>query len=276
MTMVAALYETGDAYKDEVQRQWDQDPCGSHYVEEAQPDTLEWFLEAERYRYGTYAPWMRKVMEFDQHRGETVLEVGAGMGTDHAQFALAGAVMHDLDLSAGHLKLAQRNFELRGLHGTFHQGDAENMPFEDNTFDLVYSNGVIHHTPQTTRVIGEIFRILKPGGRCIIMVYAEHSLHYWYRLFGAIGVIRGELINTSMGEVMSRYVERSEHGAKPLVKVYTARRLRQMFSRFEGVSIVKRQLLREELPARLRWLPLGMAGRLMGWNLIVKARKPVR
>src|ERR1700683_2024243 len=119
---------TGDVYKDEVQNQWNEDPCGSHYVTEAQPDTLEWFVEAERYRYDVYAPWMREVMEFDRHRGEKLLEVGAGMGTDHAQFAKAGAIVHDLDLAAGHLQLAQRNFALRGLTGSFHHGDAENMP----------------------------------------------------------------------------------------------------------------------------------------------------
>ena len=150
------IFAGDDSYKDEAREQWDADPCGSHYVTEAAPDTLAWFLEAERYRYGIYAPWMRAVMEFDRHAGHSVLEIGAGMGTDLAQFARAGAIVHDLDLAPGHLQLAQRNFELRGLSGNFHLGDAENMPFDDETFDLVYSNGVIHHTPGTQRVVEEI------------------------------------------------------------------------------------------------------------------------
>ena len=272
--MSALMVETGDVYKDEVQRQWDRDPCGAQYVEDAQPDTLEWFLEVERYRYDVYGPWMRELMEFDRHPGEKILEIGAGIGTDHAQFAKAGGIMHDLDLAGGHLRLAQRNFRLRGLEGTFLHGDAESIPFPDNTFDLVYSNGVIHHTPNTARVVGEIYRVLKPGGRCIIMVYAENSLHYWRILFLLIGLRRGEIETASMGEIMSRHVELSEHGSKPLVKVYTAARLRRMFGRFERLAIFKRQLIQEELPRWLSWMPLGLAGRLMGWNLIIKAHKP--
>jgi ubiquinone/menaquinone biosynthesis C-methylase UbiE len=272
--MSTVMLETGDTYKDEVQRQWDRDPCGAQYVKEAQPDTLEWFLEVERYRYDVYAPWMREVMEFDRHAGEHILEIGAGIGTDHAQFAKAGGIMYDIDLASGHLALAKRNFELRGLRGTFRHGDAENLPFNDNSFDLVYSNGVIHHTPKTSQVIKEIYRVLKPGGSCIIMVYAENSLHYWRILFGQIGLQQHELDTASMGDIMSRHVEISEHGSKPLVKVYTAKRLREMFSDFKNIRIDKRQLIRDELPQRLKWIPLGLAGRLFGWNLIIKACKP--
>src|SRR5205807_184641 len=104
-------------YKTETQQQWNNDPCGSHYVKEATPHTLDWFLEAESYRYGDYAPWMPELMEFAQHRGERVLEIGGGMGTDLAQFARHGAIVTDIDLSAGHLALAQENFKLRGLQG---------------------------------------------------------------------------------------------------------------------------------------------------------------
>jgi len=271
--MSAVTLETDDAYKDEVQRQWDRDPCGSHYVQRAAPDTLEWFLEVERYRFQVYAPWMFETMEFSAHAGDKILEIGAGIGTDHAQFARHGGIMHDLDLSAGHLKLAERNFQLRGLQSTFRHGDAEDIPFPADSFDLVYSNGVIHHTPNTAQVVKEIRRVLKPGGRCIVMVYAENSLHYWRNLFGALGVHRGELDNASMGDIMSRHVEISEHGARPLVKVYTARRLRALFDSFSEIRICKRQMIREELPRALSWFPLDMAGRLMGWNLIIKARK---
>jgi ubiquinone/menaquinone biosynthesis C-methylase UbiE len=275
MSEIAKL-QTGDVYKDEVQNQWDQDACGSHYVEQAAPDTLEWFLEAERYRYAIYAPWMFDTMEFDRHAGEHILEIGGGMGTDHAQFAKHGGIMYDLDLSSGHLRLAQRNFELRGLKSTFKHGDGENIPYPDETFDLVYSNGVIHHTPNTAAVVREIYRVLKPGGRCIIMVYAENSLHYWRNLFFHIGLAAGILDTSSMGEIMSRNVEISEHGAKPLVKVYTAKRLRKMLRDFDDITICKRQLLAEELPRLLKWMPIELAGKVMGWNLIIKARKPRR
>lgn len=270
------MLKTGDAYKDEVQRQWDRDACGADYADAAIEGSLEWYLEVEKYRYGTYAPWMLRDMEFDQHRGENVLEIGAGLGTDLAQFAKGGANVTDLDLSAGHLEKARRNFSLRNLKGAFQHGDGEQLPFEDNHFDVVYANGVIHHTPNTREVIDEIWRVLRPGGKAIVMVYAENSLHYWRNLFGAIGIREQELETASMGEIMSRHVELSAHGSKPLVKVYTARRLRRMFERFSSVDICRRQMIREERPRWLGWMPLDLAGRLMGWNLVVKATKPTQ
>jgi glycosyltransferase involved in cell wall biosynthesis/ubiquinone/menaquinone biosynthesis C-methylase UbiE len=266
--------ETGDPYKDQVQNQWNNNPVGSQYVKHAQAHTLEWFLEVEAHRYGEYGPWMPQVMEFDRHNGERVLEIGGGMGTDLAQFARHGALVTDLDLSAGHLALAQENFRLRGLPGRFIHHDAETLPFPDASFDVVYSNGVIHHTPNTQSVVDEIYRVLAPGGKAIIMVYAENSLHYWGVQVGLLGLRGGLLQGASMGDIMSRSVEMTKNDARPLVKVYTARRLRTMFNRFTEIEIVKRQLTAPELPRPLKWVPLDVAGRLAGWNLIVKARRP--
>lgn len=273
--MVEALV-TGDYYKDEVQRQWDRDPCGSQYAKSTIPNTLDWYLEVERHRYEVYGPWMLELMEFTRHRGKRLLEVGAGLGTDHAQFARHGAITTDIDLSAGHLEHAKRNFALRGLKGEFIHADAENMPFADNTFDVVYSNGVIHHTPNTKRVVDEMYRVLKPGGKVIVMVYAENSLHYWRNLFYGIGIAQGRLDCSSMGDIMSESVELSEHGSRPLVKVYTRPRLHALFHRFEQRRIWQRQMVPEERPAWLRRVPVQWLEAIMGWNLIIKAYKPRR
>jgi ubiquinone/menaquinone biosynthesis C-methylase UbiE len=267
---------TDDAYKAETQRQWDNDACGSHYARGVDQHTLDWYLQVEAYRYRDYAPWMAETMEFSKHGGEDVLEIGGGIGTDLAQFAKHGARVTDLDLSGGHLELAQENFSLRGLQGRFIHHDAEDLPFPDSSFDLVYSNGVLHHTPDTQQVVEEIFRVLRPGGRVIAMFYAEGSLNYWRNIVLVEGLRKTFLDRYSVGEVMSRTVEMSEIGARPLVKVYTRRRLRALFDRFENIRIVKRQLIRAELPRivnRAR-IPLGLAGRMVGWNLVIKARKP--
>ena len=269
------IVPTGDAYKDQVQRQWNNDPAGSHYVVEAPAHTKEWFLEAERHRYESYAPWMPETMEFARHSGEALLEIGGGMGTDLAQFALHGARVTDLDLSSGHLTLAKENFVTRGLQGRFIQQDAETIDFEDNTFDVVYSNGVLHHTPNTHHVVRQILRILKPGGKVIAMFYAEDSLHYWRNLMWNIGVREGQMRKYSMGEIMSRTVERSDNAAAhPLVKAYTRTRLRQLFEGFDDISIVQRQMEPEAVPRTLRFMPRRHLGTIMGWNLIIKARKP--
>ena len=266
--------QTGDAYKEEVQDQWNNNPVGSHYAKVTKPHTLEWYQEVEQYRYGEYAPWMFEVMEFGRHAGHKVLEIGGGLGTDLSQFARNGALVTDLDLSAGHLEHAKENFALRGLSGEFVHHDAETLPFPDNTFDVVYTNGVIHHTPNTLRVVGEIRRVLKPGGKAIVMMYAEHSWHYWYRLVWEQGVKHHLLDSYSIGEIMSRKVEITKNDARPLVKVYTARRLRSMFADFQSIEFFKRQLITSELPEPLQWVPVEAAGKLGGWNIIIKASKP--
>jgi ubiquinone/menaquinone biosynthesis C-methylase UbiE len=265
---------TGDAYKEEVQNQWNENPVGTQYAKTTTRYSLEWFREIEAHRYGVYAPWMHEVMEFDKHANEDVLEIGAGVGTDLAQFAKHGARVTDLDLSAGHLEHAKLNFSLRGLPGRFVHHDAEALPFDDNSFDVVYSNGVLHHTPHTHRVVDEIHRVLRPGGKAIIMMYATYSLHYWWFLVYKLGLEKAMLQNWSIGEIMSRRVEMTQNDARPLVKVYSAQRLKRMFAKFEDRRVYKRQLMKDELPESLRWLPLGAAGRWMGWNVIIKARKP--
>jgi ubiquinone/menaquinone biosynthesis C-methylase UbiE len=272
-TRQANSLETGDSDKDQIQRQWNRNPVGSQHAGTSQPRTLEWFLEVERHRYRVYAPWMPETMEFAHHAGDEVLEIGGGLGTDLAQFAMHGATVTDVDLAAGHLQLAEENFRLRGLRGRFVHDDAESLPFTDNSFDLVYSNGVLHHTPHTARVVREIHRVLRPGGRAIVMVYAEHSWHYWRKLVWLFGVKEGMLERLSMGEIMSRSVERSANEARPLVKTYTKSSAQALFHAFERVDIVQRQLLAEELPSGLQWT-LPLSERMLGWNLIVKAIKP--
>jgi glycosyltransferase involved in cell wall biosynthesis/ubiquinone/menaquinone biosynthesis C-methylase UbiE len=273
-SIVRDRVSTGDAYKEEVQDQWNENPVGTQYAKTTTPYSLAWFREIEAHRYGVYAPWMPEVMEFDQHANEDVLEIGAGVGTDLSQFAKHGARVTDLDLSAGHLEHAKLNFSLRGLTGRFVHHDAEALPFDDNSFDVVYSNGVLHHTPHTHRVVDEIHRVLRPGGKAIIMMYATYSLHYWWFLVYKLGLEKAMLQHWSIGEIMSRRVEMTQNDARPLVKVYSASRLKRMFAKFEDRRVYKRQLMRDELPESLRWLPLAAAGRWMGWNVIIKARKP--
>jgi glycosyltransferase involved in cell wall biosynthesis/SAM-dependent methyltransferase len=269
----AALLGEDEAEKAAAQAQWNNSPVGSERARRAQPHTLDWFREIEADRYSSYAPWMPEVMEFTGHGGEDVLEIGGGLGIDLAQFASNGACVTDVDLSAVHLALAEEHFRLRGLHGRFIHHDAESLPFPAASFDLVYSNGVIHHTPNAAAVVDEMFRVLRPGGRAIVMVYAENSLHYWRNLVFGVGLKEGQLGRGSMARILSSSVEASGTDARPLVKVYTRTRLRRMFGRFAGTAIVQRQLRPGELPRPLRGFR-GALERVAGWNLIIKATKP--
>jgi ubiquinone/menaquinone biosynthesis C-methylase UbiE len=265
-----ARLSTGDAYKDAAQDQWDFNPAGSHYAAAAPSHTLDWFEAIERHRYHEYAPWMPEVMEFDRHRGRAVLEIGGGLGTDLCQFARYGARVTDVDLSSGHLRLARENFALRGLAGRFIHHDAERLPFDDASFDVVYSNGVLHHTTDTPRLVAEIHRVLRPGGRVIAMVYAESSFHFWYRQVWIHGLVEGRLRESSIGEVLSRTAEVSDNDASPLVKVYSRARLDRLLAAFAERVITQHQLTAGELPLPLRPFR-SMLEPHAGWNLVVKA-----
>jgi hypothetical protein len=115
---------------------------------------------------------------------------------------------------------------------------------------------------------------LKPGGKAIVMMYAESSSHYWRELVGTLGLKRDLLKNHSMGEIMSRYVEISQNDARPLVKVYTASRLKHLFEGFD-----RRDPQAPALPASCRRGSsgcLGFGGRLFGWNVIIRRANPPR
>ena len=106
------------------------------------------------------------------------------------------------------------------------------------------------------------------------MVYAENSWHYWMDIIFRRGILHGLSRHLSVGEIMSRHVEISATGAKPLVKVYSARRLRRMFSAFDNIEIMKRQLMPRERPRGLRWAPADVLEKAVGWNLVIKGQKP--
>src|SRR3989442_12424474 len=168
--------EESEDLKQRVRAFWQTHPCGTKFSD-AEMGTREFFasLEAHRYRKEWHIPI---AANFAATRGLKVLEIGCGMGIDGAQFAKAGADYTGIDLTEAAVELARKNFELFNLPGTFCTADAENLDLNDNTFDLVYSHGVLHHTPDTARAVREIHRVLKPGGRAVVMLYHRDSYNY--------------------------------------------------------------------------------------------------
>ncbi len=260
-----------------AREQWTQDPCGAESDREHELGTREFFDEVERYRYSQYAPWMPRVMGFTNFRGARLLEVGCGMGTDLLQFARGGARCVGIDLTPRSVEITRHRFSLYGFDGTFLISDGEQLPFRSESFDVVYSNGVLHHTPDTAGAIRELHRVLRPAGTAKVMLYHRHSLNYWLEIVLRRGLLGAEFLRgRSAEEIMSRVIEFSDHGARPLVKVYSRKQARRLFERFRDVKIEVEQLTREEL----RFLAplvseslLGRMGKRIGWNVIVTARK---
>lgn len=260
-----------------AREQWGQDPCGAEYVREHELGTREFFDAVERNRYTEYAPWMPDVMGFDQVAGASLLEIGCGMGTDLLQFARGGASCTGIDLTPRSVEITRHRFALYGYPGSFMVSDGEKLPFRSDTFDIVYSNGVLHHTPDTAEAIREIHRVLRPGGVAKVMLYHRNSLNYWVEIILRRGILGGEYLRgRTSEEIMSRVIEFSEHEARPLVKVYTGKQARSLFADFNDVTVVVEQLTRAELrllsafvsEAIFNWLR-----RHIGWNVIITARK---
>ncbi len=260
-------------YKSEVQNQWDNNPCGSQYARETNKYSAQWFKEVEAYRYEVYGPWIRELLSKQDVDGKRVLEVGGGLGTDLAQFAERGAQITDLDLSTGHLNLAKTNFMHRGLTGTFCHGDAENMPLQNDYYDLVYSIGVVHHSPNTQQIINEMWRVLKPGGKALIIVYAENSLHYWQQLFKEQWWLKDNT-HRSIADVLSDTVEITDNDARPLVKAYSGKRFKKMFEKFDHIKMHKKHISKQHVPLLLKCLPERYLHKWGGWYLILEATKP--
>jgi ubiquinone/menaquinone biosynthesis C-methylase UbiE len=187
--------ETWDLKK-QVQSFWQNSPCDSWFTQEP-PGTPGFYRSLDEHRYEVHRRLLSAV-RFEQARGLRVLEIGCGCGSEAERFARAGAHYTALDLTNAAVNLTQRRFRLANLDGRFVQGDAENLPFLDGSFDLVYSHGVVHHTPDTPRCIREVYRVLAEGGRALIMLYYRHSFNYEVNL-RILRRLRAYLLKTEPG-----------------------------------------------------------------------------
>src|ERR1044072_8385514 len=167
------MLENNFTLKDRVRAFWQENPCGTKFAD-APPGSRKFYELVEEHRY-TKEWHIPDAAGFSQTKNLSVLEVGCGLGTDGAQFAKAGAIYTGIDLTDAAVDLARRRFEIFNLPGTFRVADAERLDFPDNSFDLVYSHGVLHHTPDTQAAIREIHRVLRPGGRAVVMLYHRDS-----------------------------------------------------------------------------------------------------
>ncbi len=249
---------------EDVRRYWEAEPCGTGALELAvlERRSLEWFLELERTRY-TLDPYIWSVAQFPRHAGKRILEVGVGAGTDHAQWAAVTDDLHGVDLTDAAVETSARNLALRGRRSHLQRVDAEVLPFESSSFDVVYSWGVIHHAEAPERIIAEIARILRPGGVFLGMLYARHSLVAYRKWFGN-ALKRGRPWRSLSSVIW-------DHMESVGTKAYTEAEAQQLFAAF-GVCRTKRFVTpydTERLPRAITpFLPPAL-----GWNIAVEATR---
>ena len=162
--------------KGEVREFWNRQACDTHMAGAAK-FTREYFEQIEAFRYSDQ-PCIHAFAQFTRYRGRKILEVGVGAGTDFIQWLRAGALACGIDLTQEAVDHVANRVRIYGLPAAekLQVGDAENLPFASETFDLGYSFGVLHHSADTVRAIGELVRVVRPGGEVKIMLYNSRSI----------------------------------------------------------------------------------------------------
>jgi ubiquinone/menaquinone biosynthesis C-methylase UbiE len=263
-----AMEANDEALKQQVRAYWDANPCGTQFTH-LERGSKQFYDEVERFRYSTQ-PFMRELMEFDNFRGKRLLEIGCGLGTDLLQFARAGALVTGVDLTPASVELVRRRFALEGVPGEAQVADAEKLPFEDNTFDVVYSFGVLHHTPNTQKAIGEVHRVLKPGGRIIIMLYHTESVHVY---LGAPLYRIAHKLRSGAQSLVEDWVRVYDGAENPLGKAYSRSQLRQMFAHFRNLRFTGCDPIRRKYPAAVNWLNQKLLSKRWGFWMVIKGEK---
>jgi SAM-dependent methyltransferase len=208
------------AQKDAVRDFWNADPCGTRYLE-ARDD----FDAHARARYAL-EPYIFDFAQFHSARGRKVLEIGVGMGADYLEWLKAGAQATGVDFSAASIERTRQRCELAGYRPDLRVADAEQLPFPDKSFDVVYSYGVMHHSPDTPQCVHEAWRVLKPGGQARIMVYHHPSIT-GFMLWLRYGLLRGKSLRQSVFD----YLE------SPGTKTYTREEALRLLREFSDIKM---------------------------------------
>ena len=205
--------------KDEVRAHWESETAGVRYGDSDEESAFYQEVRDQRYQLEPYIP---EFAGFDQYSGQSVLEVGVGGGVDFSKFVLGGARATGVDLTEAGLEHTRAQLKLVGADPDAYdlsRSDAEELPFPDQNFELVYSWGVLHHTPDTRTAFSEALRVLKPGGTMKAMVYHSPSWTGWM-LWGVYGLMRGRPWKTPRRCVY-------EHLESPGTKAYGVREFRR-------------------------------------------------
>lgn len=258
---------------------WNHESCGEVY---ARGSSVREQLAAQAATRYELEPYLAPFARFADGRGARVLEIGVGMGADHLRFAEERpAQLVGLDLTARALLHTRNRLTMEGHPARLLQADAERLPFTDNSFDLVFSWGVLHHTDDVARTIVEMHRVLAPGGRARVMLYHRDSWTVdmlWLRYAAASG-----------RPWLSRRAIVSARLESPGTQAFTRAEVRQLFAPFRDVT-VRAQLAFTDLlegaagqrhrgpllsAARRLWPRrlIRRAGAARGFNLLIEARK---
>jgi len=264
---------------DAVRAFWNTRPCNIRHSPK-QVGTREYFDEVEHRKYFV-EPHIPRFADFERWRGKRVLEIGCGLGTDTVNFARAGAHVTAIDLSDQSAAIARQRLEVFGLadRAAIHVGNAEELPgiLAPQAFDLVYSFGVIHHSPHPQRIVQHLRQYMTPESELRLMVYSRIS----YKLFW---IMKEERIwdMSRIDELIARNSE-AQTGC-PVTYTYTDETVRELLRGFRVFDVRKAHIFTWDIEpyknyeyqkaaewAHVNETELASLERELGWHLLVKA-----
>jgi 2-polyprenyl-3-methyl-5-hydroxy-6-metoxy-1,4-benzoquinol methylase len=249
----------------EVRDFWDGRPCNIRHSNK-ELGSKEYFKEVTNKKYFV-EPHIIPFANFSEWKGKKVLEIGCGLGTASQSFAEAGAIYTGVDISQTSLDLARKRFEVFGLEGTFYKVDGEDIssvvPIED--YDLVYSFGVIHHTPNPQKLLSEVKKYMNKDSVLRIMLYASSS---WKAYMIEAGLDQPE----------------AQRGC-PIANTYTKSEVVELLNEFLVTKIEQDHIFPYEVSSYknqqytmeewFKCMPSKMFSTLqknLGWHLLIEAR----
>ncbi|HRI03331.1 MAG TPA: class I SAM-dependent methyltransferase [Pyrinomonadaceae bacterium] len=279
--------------ENEIKDFWQMHPCGAELVgdlnEETRAEYADFFARYDAFRYAKEPHILTNLDRID-FAGKRVLEIGLGQGADGEQIVRRGGIYSGADLTDESVKRVKMRFSLHDLSfDRIEQASALELPFDDNSFDIVFSHGVLHHIPEIKKAQAALARVLKPDGKLIVMLYAKWSLNYLVSICVArrlgllamygLGLRPGGIYGDHIANVkktgiwkylaMDNFINVSTDGPfNPYSKVYEASEIAQDFTDFEVVETHKEFMHAPPLP--VGWLPL--AG-ILGWHLWATMKK---
>lgn len=285
----------------EVKGFWNANPCQSDLSREQ--DRRSYFEDISNKRYHGREWHVPTVAQFSEFRGKDVLEIGCSIATDGLEFARNGARYVGVDLTPKSIEMAKERFNLFGFPGTFEVANAETrLPFPDDSFDHIYSFGVIHHSPVPERIVREIYRVLRPGGTLTVMLYNRSSINYYIEIMLLRRIFKWCLLPAFMPRLLAavtgfdrwkleghremlkkkltkeQWISMNTDGPFcPLARVYDEREAAMLFKDFANVrqevwefNVDHWSFVGKAIPVFVaKWI-----GRHWGWHRMIYATKP--
>lgn len=249
-----------------VANYWDINPCS----ESDQLRSIEdecFYSEQETARYNLQ-PFISPFAGFEATRGQRVLEIGVGLGADHVRFARAGALTAGVDVTWPAILHTRRRFSREGRRARVVVGDVLRLPFRDDQFDVVYSFGVLHHTPDPPLACSEASRVVKRGGSLKLMLYNLRSL-VALQVWLVFGLLRGRPFR-SWRELIANHME------SPGTQAYTRGELGRLLPAGFDVHVDTVVTPYDCRIGRRRYLPKSMWKLIpssLGWNHLITAMR---